>query len=395
MNRSLKLICLYLTFFTSLQVSAEHNFANSFCDSCENTPRMWASADYLYWKMRNSPNPIPLLVTAPFARNRLPLVGQPGTSNVLGGKSVQNHWRSGARFTLGSWIDESCCFGAEANYFFLPHESKTQTAFSSGLPGSSFLSVPYFNTLTRLESSSPVAQPGSFQGFAKLKVSNSLQGAELNGLVKLYSGCSLKIDGLVGFRYLGFKERLKFFVNSPAINIPGEVYQVSDHFHTKNNFYGGQIGFKAEYFYRCFFLSAKAKVALGAMCEKLNIRGKFLTNAFNGFGAPETFSGGYFALPSNIGHHKYTCFAVVPEVNLSLGYQITDCFRIQLGYSFLYVNKLLWAGKQIKRKINPSQSALYEFTPNPNLVGAAKPKASPKNDQFWVHGLNVNLELQF
>jgi len=369
-------------------------FYNSY-ETCKPSTRFWINTEYLYWKIKNSPNPVPLIVTAPFANNRVPLIGLPGTVALLGREDIRTDWRSGGRFTLGFGLDGIQCFGAEVSYFFLPDSSKSKTVASSGLPGSIFLSVPFFDTNTNSESSSPVAEPGSFRGLANLKLTNRLQGAELNGFATIYTACSLKINGLVGFRYLNFNERLKLSVDSPAIDIPAEVFLVKDQFHTKNNFYGGQIGLTGEYFFNQFFINAKGKVALGAMRSEARIRGNFITNAFNGFGAPQTFLGGYFALPSNIGSHHDTCFAVIPEVNLNIGYQIMECLRIQAGYTFLYANKMLWAGKQIDRNINPTQSSLYEFTADPTPTGIASPRASLNTESFWVQGLNVSVEFEF
>ena len=222
-----------------------------------------------------------------------------------------------------------------------------------------------------------------------------MQGAELNGLAQLYADCRWKLNAMAGFRYWNFHERLRFFVNSPAINIPAEIYQAKDRFHTDNNFYGGLIGLGIELDYRGFFFNAKGKIAFGAMQEKSIINGQFISNDFNGFGAPQTFSGGYFALPSNIGHRKRTCFAVMPDVNLNIGYHVMDCVNISVGYTFLYVNKVLRAGKQINRNINPTQSSLYEFTATPTLVGKASPKPSLKSDGLWAQGINVGIEFQY
>lgn len=357
--------------------------------------RYWIDADYLYWNIKNSPEPVPLVATAPNIPHGAPLIGQPGTEVVLGGKSIKNSWRSGGRFAIGCWFNGACCYGAEASYFFLPNGSKSDSVASSGAVGSPFLAVPFFNTNTDSESSSPVATPGQFAGFAKLKVVNRMQGAEVNGLKIFCSDCAFTIHGLAGFRYWNFDERLTFFVDSPALAIPEEVYLVKDAFHTENNFYGGQIGVGVDYFCNRFIFNVKGKLALGAMCEESIIKGKFLCNDFNGLTSVQTFAGGYFGLPSNIGHYKQTCFAVIPEVNLNFGYQVMECLRLQVGYTFLYVNNMLWAGKQMNRNINPTQSALYEFTPTPTLVGQPKPKASFKTDSLWAQGLNVGVILQF
>lgn len=388
----LKGLCLSLLLSSKLTATYECCEPFGIWDGCPN--RFIFGAEYLYWKIKDSPNPIPLVVTAPFADNMLPLIGVPGTEVLLGDKDIRNNWRSGGRFTLG-WFNEDCCIGAEANYFFFPSGSKSQSVASSGSPSSIYLSVPYFDTFTNLESSSPLAEPGRFRALAKLRVSNQFQGAEVNGTTVLFCNCSYKVNALAGFRYLNFYEKLKFSVDSPAVAIPAEIFQVTDRFKTKNNFYGGQIGLIGEFWYNQFFINAKGKLAIGAMQEDVKIKGKFITNAFNGFGAAQTFEGGYFALLSNMGRHRKTCFAVVPEVNLNIGYQVFEGFRIQLGYTFLYVNKMAWAGKQINRNINPTQSSLYEFTPTPTLTGQASPRASVKSSSFWAQGLNVSLEFQY
>lgn len=405
MNNNLKktLKGLFGCLLLSSELVAQEHFSDRYqsfpCDTpcqeneCDN--QLWGEADYLYWKIKNSPTIVPLVATAPIIVDGGPVIGLPGASVVLGGKSIQNNWRSGGRFALGCWLDDQRCLGTEVTYFFLPNASKKQTVFSSGLPGSIYLSVPFFDTTTGIESSSPVAAPGLYAGEAALKVVNSLQGAELNGFTTIYSDNAFKFNLLAGFRYLNFNEHLTFSVNSPAVNIPGEVYQVKDQFHAENNFYGGQIGLGVDWVGCGFSFNVKGKVAFGAMCEEITINGKFITNNFNGIGVPQTFVGGYFALPSNIGHHRQTHFAIVPDVNLNIGYQATDTCGIKLGYTFLYVNKMLWAGKQMNRNINPTQSSLYEFTATPVLTGEPSPKASLKNSGFWAQGISLGIDLQF
>ena len=50
--------------------------------------RFWGSAEYLYWKIKDSPEPVPLVVTAPAIKNKTPILGEPGTRVVLGGKNI-------------------------------------------------------------------------------------------------------------------------------------------------------------------------------------------------------------------------------------------------------------------------------------------------------------------
>lgn len=378
------------------------------CTPCECDNRFWVGAEYLYWKIKDSPEVIPLIVTGPAV--------PAGTSVadydvVLGGKKIKNNWRSGGRFSLGCWFGDEECYGAELGYFFIPKGTKTSKVFSDGSVGSPFFALPYFNVVTDTDSSVQIALPAGipgfsapFSGFGKLTVSNSLQGAELNGLAKFSFDCESRFHVLLGFRYLNFTERLTFDTSSPYVSpfVPGvsapDTYRTTDRFKTENNFYGGQVGFAWEtLFCSDFFFNLKAKIAFGAMQEKLNIDGELVTNDFVGFDPNPvvTYEGGYFALPTNIGHHKKTQFAIVPEVNLNIGYQVMDCLRLQLGYSFLYVSRVLYATKQLNPEINPTQSNAILFSPNAALAGEAAPRALHKSSSLWAQGLNVGLEYRF
>ena len=110
---------------------------------CKCPQRFWGGAEYLYWKIKNSPEPVPFLATAPVIKNHHAVLGKPDSSVILGGKDIRNHWRSGGRFKIGAWFDNECRYGAEANYFFLPDESKHQKRSANGLAGSPFWSVHF------------------------------------------------------------------------------------------------------------------------------------------------------------------------------------------------------------------------------------------------------------
>lgn len=355
---------------------------NDTCDPCCN--RFYVDADYLYWKIKDSPDPVPFVIEQP-------IVDGPFTT-VLGDKKIDLGWRSGAKLALGYWFDDSRCLGAEVDYFFLAKKSK-KFFVTSDETGSPRLRVPFFNVLTDLEDSSALATPALYRGSALLKIDNEMQGAELNmvGIVPSCD-CNTKIGFLAGFRWWQFNEHLKFFGDSPMIN-PPSVYNYEDKFQVQNNFYGAQIGASFDYNYCSFFFNLKGKVALGAICQKTVINGFFATNEFTG--ATETFTGGFFALPTNIGSHKKTRFSAIPELDVNLGYQFTECFGVRIGYSVLYVTNVLWAGKQIDRNINPTQSANIDFTPTPVLVGEPSPTPRTRTEGLWAQGFNVGLEFQF
>lgn len=364
---------------------------------CDPLDRCWADVDYLYWTIKDSPEPVPLVVQGPVVPSGAPILGQPGTTILLGGNKIKNDWRSGARFSLGYWFDDSQRLGAEVNYLYLPGKSISKSVFSDGSATSAYLAAPYFNENTNSESSVSIANPGVFAGTAQLKLNNSMQNAELNVIALIpRDDCSMTLSMLGGFRYWNFDEQLSFKTDSPNVApFPSDVFLTTDKFEAKNNFYGGQVGLKLDYACYQFFFSLKGKVAVGTMHQEAKINGSLQTNDYKGFGVVETYPGGYFTMPTNLGKHKHDCFAVIPEANINFGYHFTDHLSLRVGYTFLFVNNVLWAGNEIDRTINPTQSSALTDSANPVLVGEARPKALMKSSNFWAQGLNVGLEFSF
>lgn len=357
--------------------------------------RWWVDADYLLWTIKFSPEPVPLVATGPVVPNLSPFLDLPGTSVLIGGHPIDLSWRSGGKFAIGCWLDDEHVFASEISYFFLGKRSHQSKVHSNGSDNSEFLAFPFINALTGSESSTRIALPGSFSGTATLTVSNELLGAEWNFLMSssydFYGNCKW----LGGFRYWNFKDRLTFTTSSPSITVPGDIFRTHDTFHTTNNFYGGLLGAEWRYRWCDLFFNIQGKVALGAMCEKLNIDGELVANEFSDSTKAETFDAGYLAMSTNNGRHTKTRFAVLPEVNINFGYQPKDWCSIEIGYSFLYVNSVLWAGNQVDRVINPTQAPAITNNPSTTPVGPKRPKALLKNAAFWAQGFNIGITASF
>lgn len=362
-------------FYTQLHGVYDNPF-----DFCYYPDRFWDEAEYLYWKIQDSPKPINLV--------------QSDSHVVLGGKRVDTGWRPGGRFALGGWFDDQHCFGVEANYFFLPHVERSRSVSSDGSIGSALLTIPFFDVTLPGQSFTFLSLPGFVSGTAKLKVKNNMQGAELNGIIPIRSACNYDLSILAGFRYWNFDEDLTFSTSSSTIFV-GDVFKTKDKFNAHNHFYAGQIGLRLNCNYNCFFFNFKGKVALGAMHEKAIIKGRLATNDFDGLTTVQNFSGGYFALPTNIGNHKHTLFSVLSEADFRLGYQWDNLINLYVGYTFLYVNKMLWAAKEMDSHINPTQSVALTGNTSAKLVGQARPKARLKSESLWVQGLTVGVGYTF
>lgn len=357
---------------------------NDCCDS------QWQfDAEYLYWQIQDSPKSITLVEELP--ENADPIVR-------LGGKKSDYDWRSGGRFGLTYWTDECHCWGAEVNYFFLPSESKRKGVSADPETALPTLASPFYNVFTDAEDHyfiSDASDELPYTGAALVKTSNSMQGAELNGLMSIYNQCDLSMNLIVGFRYWNFEDKLVFETTSPYLSVAEDIWQTKDKFRALNNFYGGQIGLGIRYNYCDFFVDLKGKVALGAMCTKARINGEFQTNEYKNYETLETFEGGIFALPTNIGSHSKTKFSVLPEASIKLGYNVTECVAVTVGYNFLYASNVLWATKTMSHRLNPTQSVAIQDDPLATLDGAPEPRAKNKTEGLWVQGVTAGLEIKF
>ena len=350
-------------------------FANTYC-----ADRLWGYDEYLYWKIKDSPKTVDLVKS--------------GSKVILGGEKFKNDWRSGGQFALGFWFDESHCFGTEAIYFFLPTKSTSRTV-QTNAEGFPLLTIPFFDVTIPGENFTFLSFPGFITGSATLKVINHMQGVELNALMPFSCGCGFDLSFLAGLRYWNFFEKLQFSTSSLIIDTPTAVFITEDKFYAQNNFYGGQVGLELNYTCNCFFFNFKGKVALGTMCEDAIIKGNLDTNLNDGLTTVQTFTGGIFALPTNIGHHKRSHFCAIPAADVKLGYQLTDCISFQLGYMFLYVSNVMRAATEIDRNINPTQSVAITGTPFLKPMGKQSPKARLKPGSFWAQGLTAGVSYTF
>lgn len=362
-------------------------------------PCLWASTEYLLWWVKGSPLPVPLVTTGPTsivgAENRAGVIGNPSTVLLIGNQDLNFGPLSGGRFTLGGWLEPTARLGLEGGYLFLSQRNTTLGASAPGTPGSAPLSIPFFDPTIGAENSTGIANPVGatpFAGTGLVTATTRLQGAELNGLAVLSRRGGVQLHLLGGFRYLNLDEGLTFGTSSPAIPPnPPDVFVTQDQFFTRSDFYGGQLGLRGLFQEGRWFGVATGKVALGDMHERVRIDGTLATNDFSGFGPIQTFRGAYLALPTNIGRYTQDSFAVVPEVNLSLGYQVSPYVAVFAGYSFLYLSNVVRPGDQIDRVINPTQGPGFSGDASSVLTGPARPTYLGNTGDFWAHGINLGL----
>ncbi len=389
---------------------------------CIGPTGIWVKADYLQWW--ESGTHVPALVTTGTSTSYL---GGPGTVVLFGNDYINDKSVSGGRIQAGMWLNPCATIGFEGEYFGLGDENTRYYQWSDGNP---ILSRPYYDTSTNLEMVERIAFPrgsaestdGSIDIHAMTRFFGT--GAHFLFTACRQEGCwtddcgccsttyhdRFRADVVAGYRYLYLEDQLGITEAITSTSPPpvttdnpnaGSAFLVHDQFNTQNSFSGGDLGMKFEMQRNRWMLDVYPRVAIGSTYSVVDINGS--TRTTNPSGVQSTVQGGLLALPANtadgyvgnIGHYTQNTFAVVPELDVNVGFQFTKHTRVVVGYSGLYWSSVARAGEQIDRSVNSA-----------NLPGAAAngvtatgdvthPQFSFQNTNFWAQGLNVGVDCRW
>jgi hypothetical protein len=368
-------------------------------------PRLYVRSEYLLWWTKNDKTP-PLVTTGSATAQTPPrfdgALGNPDTVVLFGGDLQRNPF-SGGRFTAGLAIDECGDKYLEVSGVFLGQQSANFSASSAQYP---LLARPFFAANTGGVIGFPgefreiVTSPGLSVGNISVRAPSSLWGVEPNLICNWCEGCDYRIDVLAGARYLNLKESITIVedVQQPVTGtvFPNTRVMVTDRFATSNQFYGGQVGLRGTYQCDRFSLTGDVKVALGETHEQTNINGFFSLPA--GVVNPDPRPGGLLTTQSNIGNYTRDRFAVVPEVGIKVGYDVTEKIKLSVGYNFLYWSSVMRPGDQIDRNIDVLQ--VPNFVPAAQqaaftAVVPARPMPLLKETDYWAQGLTFGIEFRY
>ncbi len=362
-------------------------------------PTWWISGGALIWAVKSAPLPPTLTTFAPGSLSATTgnggALGVAGTS-VLSPDHLNYGPFGGGRFTIGHWLPSDPRFGLEADGFFLGTKN---ARFSLTSDGSVPLRVPFNNVppgggFPLGSSSFVLADPGFAAGGQTINSSLNLWGIEANGLHRAYTGPGASVSVIAGFRYIDLRENLSIVSTENIIGIPPSTltYVGTDIFSTKNQFFGAQLGVKAQQQFGQFDGSLVAKLALGDSYQTVSINGLSSNVGFPG--SPPSALGGIFSQITNIGLQTRNRLAVVPEAQLQVGYRMQSGIRFFAGYDFLYISNVVRPGNQIDTTINFTSNPVIGGTGS-TLTGAARPSPQFNGSSFWAQGARVGASYAF
>jgi hypothetical protein len=342
--------------------------------------RLWVGADYVLWWLREG-RLAPTLTTSPQASRGL--LGQPDTEILYGGDGLPTRHGNrfnGVRATLGYWFDEGQACGVEGNGFFLERDS---TYFKATSDGGTLLARVYENpdgspASEIIAGQSPTGpRVGGFVGYSRVE----LFGEEANFVALLAAGDGFRLEALAGARFLQMRDRTDLTASGRTLPDQTTLFGLEDHFRAGNAYYGGQVGVRGELSRGPWFVNLRGEVGLGADVEQVRAFG---SSVFQTPTQRVQTPVGLSVQASNAGTFRQTALNMVSEVDLNVGYRVTDHVRVYAGYTFLLWDSPVRSGDQIDPVVNKSAG-----TP------PARPAIPFKEDLFWAQGINGGVELSW
>lgn len=359
----------------------------------------WVSFEYLMWWADGMDVP-PLVTSSPQGTppNQIGVLRTGDTEILFGDDRRLRDQFNGGRLRAGLWLDGCQTWGVQGEYFGTETRHEGFQQMSNGDPN---LARPFFNVLTGQEDAQLVAASGVIGGTVRAEVRSQLRGAGVTfrRLWACGDGCgdtmfqglpqhyTHRLDGLIGYRWLGLNEGLHVHENLIGIQ-PAGTFLIDDHFRTRTVFNGLDFGVLYQRTRGCWTLDLLAKLAIGNNRQMVNIRGE--TTATPAGGPATRDTGGLLAQTSNIGTYRRDRFAVVPELGATIGYQLTPRLRGTIGYTFIYWSNVVRPGNHVDLDVNPNflPPAIPPLTPS-------RPRFAFSDSDYWVQGVSFGGEYRW
>lgn len=358
----------------------------------------WVSVEYLGWYQAGMNTP-PLVTTSPNGTAQSAAGVLPGATVLFGGNNeTLTDTMNGLRVRVGVWSATRKNAGAEGEYFGFGQQTESFDRNSTGNP---ILARPFYNNVTGLQDSELVAFPGLLSGRVQVEATSQLASAAVRfrHILCCSNSCGYstlacapvqaqsRFDATLGWRYMQLSEGLMIQEDlvSQSSNNPGS-FLIRDEFNTYNQFNGVEMG--VQWMGRRGFWSLETlmRVNFGNTLQRLNINGT--TQSPSGGAAS---AGGLLAQPGrNIGSYESNEFAMVPELGTTIGYQLTERLKFNLGYTFLYWSNVVRPGDQIDTTVNPN--LLPPSIGGNTFLG---PAFAVRETDYWVQGLSIGGEYRW
>lgn len=377
----------------------------------KNLPHTWVSAEALIWWTNGVDVPA-IATTSPQGTPGLQagVTGQPGTQVLWGGGELFNSTRGGVRLRAGQWSDCNDGSGWQAEFFMLASQAEQFHGDSNGNP---ILARPFVNEQSGLPDAQLIAYPGLSTGSLNFNAESRMYSIAFHGWWELVeacddgcgescgatgcgeSGCGAFPCGCCDDRnnFLGLRFGPRFIHHDDTLLIDesltgdasGSQFRLMDSFKTENSFLGAELGLRGQRQRGNWMFDGGLNLAFGATRQELDVSG---LNTVTAAGVATTTAGGFYAQRTNSGSWDETKFAIVPSLELELGYDMGSGWRATVGYNLLFWPNVLRAAEQIDPVIHEG------LFPVPTAAAASATRPSPvlNESDYLAHGISIGVE---
>ncbi|MGY8767359.1 MAG: BBP7 family outer membrane beta-barrel protein [Pirellulales bacterium] len=359
----------------------EYDFVGSYCPPGV-APKVFGGVEYLYVWRKGQSFEGSLLATSTDPDDEA-VIGTPTTTSLFGLGREQDSPRSGARLTLGVWLDDYQNWGLGSRGIALEREVLGISATTADYPT---MGHPFFNTNTGLNDSVVISKPGVGDNAANdattnIRSENNFYSGDIFLTKHLWTKHANRWDFVTGYSYLqvedGFSLSSQFTVQDLGGSIPtGTVVNFNDMFNTHNEFHGGHVGIMGELQDGPITWRLLSKIALGQMHQEASIAGSYFEDS------NPLDNEGIYARDSNSGNYSQNRFAFIPEFNIDMIYALTGNLDMKFGTTFIYVSDIATPGSVMDPRLDPTGATL-------------NPAFNFNTTDYWVLGLNCGVDFHF
>ena len=362
---------------------------------------IYGNIDYLLWHVPTRTVKIPLVSTGDI--NSLGVLGQPATAVLPGNRLNFDGASPGLKIAFGVWWDDAKALGSDFSIMWM-FTQRNGVNYQSDGTGNPILSRPFYDQLFGGEDARILALPGVFTGGVAISNGIRLWGAEFNPvLCKIAGDETVSVHALFGFKYLYLNETESITDNTiaqgaAAVSFLGNSYaagyatSVTDSVVAANRFYGATLGLKTSGEYGRFSFDLTGKIAIGGNEEIVDSYGSTRLVDPSGH-TVQAVPGGLLFQQSNSGKFDTYKFAVMPELNASIGVRIVQGVVVSLGYNILYLSSSVRAPDQIAmRNLN---SGTVASSANYGIAGPAGPAPYVQRTDFAAQSLSLGLTISY
>jgi hypothetical protein len=365
--------------------------------------QFYTRGEYILWHIDNTRQP-PLLantlvgvasVNVGGTTSTLPVLAQ-ATFGTPGGAGISFRDQPGARLTAGYWLDDQHCGAIEVSGFFLA----TRNMDLNSDTGQNLLSFPFSFMIPGFTGTTPPPSILTLDADARLHTSSSVEmwGTEVQGRCgKVWIG-SVAIEGFGGFRYINLEEDFTSPESISLVGIPGlsnlpliptpAGFAFTDDIHTRNQFYGAQLGGTIDWCWHCFFLNLTGKVGLGDMHQAVDLLGNTVSLT-----PPVTVTpGGLVTSADDLGHHSRDRCCVLTEGGVNFGYNFGCHLRAFVGYNALFLSSVARPPDQVSFARTNLQVTVNN---TPQSINVISPGFRFSSTDVTVQGCNFGLEFRY